>query len=324
LNNFKLLLQKINESKEYNVTKILLYRYFKINGQFVNLLVDKLKLNFEGIKDFLKKFIINRGLNLSNDEINELDDSDMRKLFCINIENQETYKDFSIFNLNEYNKNLLIESINLIENNIDYYETSYNGLIQYIKQTNITNDVYQDLYNFINDKTNINQNYPLLCEYNDINIFFKNNNSYNVNDYLKKFFHLVLSQFGNMKDFHNDNLTYYQYYNVPSISNIIEFIEQIKPEINQTKIWLKEINNDNINNYLDTTSHYLIISPFLLSYNISNDLYSKIEPIENLWVNDINNFDYRKINIKDFLRVYNNALINKDTLSNEIIKVNFI
>jgi len=185
------------------------------------------------------------------------------------------------------------------------------------------------LYNFVYDKTivNLNHEHPLLYEYNDIHQHLKEKKLYNVNDYLKKLYHLILSQFGNMKDFHNDNLTYYQHYDIPSISSIIEFIDQIKPEINQTKIWLKEIKNENVINYFDTTSHYLIISPFLFSYNISNEIYKKIEPIENLWVNDLNNFDYRKINIKDFLRVYNNALNNKkskENLSNEIIKINFL
>ena len=324
LNNLKLLLEKINETNEQNVTKILLYRYFKINNHLVNLFVDKFKLNFEEIKDFLKKFIINRGLNLSIEEFNEIDDYDMRKKFSINIENPESYKDYSIFNLNESDKKLLIASINLIENNIDYCDYSYNGLILYYKQINITNDVYQDLYNFINEKTNINLNklYPSYYEYNDINQHLKKKNSYNVNDYLRKIFHLVFSQFGNMKNFYNDNLTYYQYYNFPSFSSIIDFINQIKPEVNQTKLWLKEIKNDNVSNYLDSSSHYLLISPFIFSYNISNEIYKNIEPIDNLFVNDIYNFDYRKINIKDYLKVWSDALNNKvvkNNLSNEKI-----
>ena len=324
LNNLKLLLEKINETNEQNITKIILYRYFKINNQLVNLLVDKFKLNFEEIKDFLKKFIINRGLNLSSDEFNEIDDLDMRKKFLINIENPDAYKDYSIFNLNDFDKKLLVASINLIENNIDYCDYNYNGLILYYKQINITNDVYQDLYNYINEKTNINLNklYPSYYEYNDINQHLKEKNSYNVNDYLRKIFHLVFSQFGNMKNFHNDNLTCYQYYNFPSFSLIIDFINQIKPEINQTKIWLKEIKNDNVNTYLDSSSHYLLISPFILYYNVSNEIYKNIEPIENLFVHDITNFDYRNINIKDYLRVWSNALNNKvpkDNLSNEKI-----
>ena len=96
--------------------------------------------------------------------------------------------------------------------------------------------------------------------------------SSNVNDYLKKIYHLIFTQFGNMKDFHTDNLIYYQDYSTPLLSSIIEFIDQIKPEINQTKLWLTDIKNNNVTNYLNSISHYLIISPFLLSYNFSNEL----------------------------------------------------
>jgi hypothetical protein len=313
LNNLKILLQKINETNEYNITKMILFRYFKINGQMVNLLIDKFKLNFQGVLDFLKKFIINRGLNLSEEELNDIDESDLRKIFCINLENKEEYKDFSIFNLNDFNLNLLMDSIKLIEDNIDYYDSSYNGLIVYIKQINCTCDVYQDLYNFINEKTssNLNQLYPHLYEYNDINQYFKEKNSFNSNDYLKKIYHIIFSQFGNMKDFHNDNLTFYQFYHTPPLSDIIDFINEINTDSNLTKTWLKEIKNDNVDKYLDSVSHYLIISPFLLSYNITNELYKKIDPIDNLWVTDINNFDYRKIDINEFLKVYTTALNNK-------------
>ena len=317
LNNLKLLLEKINETKQQNITKIILHRFFKINNQFVNLLVDKFKLNFEEIKDFLKKFIINRGLNLSIDS--NIDDCDMRKLYCIDIENPEIYKDFSIFNLNDVNTKLLIESINLIENNIDYYDYTYNGLILYYKQINITNDVYQDLYNFINDKaiTTLNKQYPLFYEYTNINQHIEEKNSYCTNDYLKELYNLILSQFGNMKDYHSNNITYYKYYNTPSLSNIIDFINQINPEVSQTKLWFKNIKNDNVEKYLDTSSHYLLISPFLLYYNTTNDFYKKIQPIDNLWIDDINNFDYKNINFNDFLQVCSNALNNK----NEYFKI---
>jgi hypothetical protein len=324
LNNLKLLLEKISETKQQNLTRIILHRYFKINNHLINLLVDKFKLNFEEIKDFLKKFIINRALHLSSEEFDEIDENDMRKIFTINLENSDIYKDFSIFNFNQENTELLVESIKLIEDNIDYYEYTYNGLILYYKQINITNDVYQDLYNIVNEKTNISlsKQYPLFYEYNDINQHLEEKHSYNANDYLKKMYNLVSSQFGNMKNSYSDNLTYYQYHNSPSFSCIINFINQINPGINQTKIWLKEIMNDNVNDYLDSSSHYILISPFLLSYNMTNEIYKKIEPIDNLWVDNINNFDYRKINIKDFLRVWSNALNNKKSkynLSAELI-----
>ena len=278
LDNLKLFLEKINETKKQNITRIILQRYFKISNQMINLLIDKFKLDFDEIKDFLKKFIINRGLNF----IDELDENDLRKIFCENIENIDSYKDFSIFNFNEYNTTLLIDSINLIEENIDYYDSTFNGLIIYNKQINITNDVYQDLYNFVNEKTSINLSklYPQYYEYNNINQHFEEHTSYSVNDYLKNIYNLVFIQFGNMKEIYN-NLTYYQYHQCPKVDNIIEFINQINP--NQTNIWLNEIKNDNVNKYLDSDNHYTLISPFIG---------------ENMEFID----DYKKINIKEIFK----------------------
>jgi hypothetical protein len=50
LSNFKLYLEKINETNKQNTTKIILQRFFKININLVNLFVDKLNLGVS-IKD---------------------------------------------------------------------------------------------------------------------------------------------------------------------------------------------------------------------------------------------------------------------------------
>lgn len=324
LNNLNLFLIKINENKEQNVTKIFLNRFFKIPYYLVNLLVDKFKFNFEDIKNFLKKFIIYKGLLLTSDELLSLDDDDMRKIFCENIENPESYINLSIFNFSEINNKLLIESIKLIEDNIDYYDQTYNGLIIYNKHIITTNDSYQDLYNIINEKTNLNLSnlYPLYYEYNDINQHINKKISYNINDYLKKMFHLAFTQFGNMENYHNDNITYYEYNDTPSIIDIINFINQ--KNINPTKIWLQEINNENLNKYLDTTSHYIIISPFLLNNNLSDKIYKEIKPIDNLWITDLNYFNYKKINIKEYLKNWYDLLNNKNIKEDFNDKINFL
>jgi len=315
LNNFKLLLQQINKTKQQNITKIILHRFFQVSNQFIVLFVDKLCLNFEEIKEFLKKFIINRGLNLSKNEINNMDESDMRILMCCNIENSESYIDFSIFNLNKYDTKLLIDSIKLIEDNINYYDNTFNGLIIYVKQSYITNDSYQDLYNLINNKviTTLSEKYPLFYDYNNINLHLDNNNIYNTNDYLKEIYYLIMTQFGNMKEYHSNNITYYKYYNLPSLDNIIDFINKLNSNITQSNIWFKNIQNENVDKYLDADNHLVLITPFLLCYNTNNDFYKKIIPIDNLWVCDdnINDFDYKKINYNDFMNTWSRALNNK-------------
>ena len=83
---------------------------------------------------------------------------------------------------------------------------------------------------------------------------------------------------------------------------------------------------DNKIQWLFKSSNDVIIEESFLNKEIPEvDFYYLIGiSYEDLY---LNNFDYRKINIKDFLRVYNNALNNKkskENLSNEIIKINFL
>ena len=49
--------------------------------------------------------------------------------------------------------NIFQENLKFIEDNLDYYEEEYNGLILYTKPYNVSDDIYQDLYDFITDKS---------------------------------------------------------------------------------------------------------------------------------------------------------------------------
>ena len=142
----------------------------------------------------------------------------------------------------------------------------------------------------MNEKTinNLSKLYPLYYEYNNIKQHFdllQNKKSFNVNDYLKNMYNLVYTQFGNMKEIYN-NITYYQYHQCPRIDDIIDFINKIDVNINQPKLWLNEIKNNNVDKYLNSDTHYILISPFIYNPN---------------FINYLNNYDYKDINIKDFL-----------------------
>jgi hypothetical protein len=296
LNNLSLYLQKINETNKQNITKIILQRFFKINFNLINLFVDKFNFSFNEILLFLEKFIIYRGVNLSIEEYNNLDVCDLRKILSKNIDKSK-YTNYDIFNFTEYKLKLFIDSINLIESNLDYYENEFNGLILYNRPINITDDVYQDLYNYISDKANtkLNNIYTNLYDHISINEHLKkldylnNNNNNTTHDYLKKLYHLTITQFGNMKNYHYNNLTYYKYYDIPSINNIILYILKTIDN-DQTQKWLQEINNENIdNNYLNSISHHLLISPFI---TLLTD-----EKTDNLF-----NFKYKNIDINDFIK----------------------
>ena len=346
-NNLALLFEKIIETNELNMTRIILQRFFKINSQLINLFVDKLSYNFDQIQVFLKKFIIYNGLQLSLLEIEKLDNSDLRKMYLkeINNDQAEAYLNLSIFNLEENKQKILLDSINLITENLDWNENEFNGLIIYNKPQNITLDPYQDLYNFISEKAanNLSKQYPNYYDHININHHLKIqksmlnindptqsindptqsindptqsiNDPTQSNDYLKKLYHLIITQFGNMKDYHNNNLTWYKYYSVPSIQNLIDFIKNIPEGVNQTKQWLNEIKEENVepHKYLNSINHHLIITPFILNYSLSNEISTiikEIKPIENLWLESLETFNYRNIDIKQFFDSWENAIIN--------------
>ena len=342
--NLKLVLEKINETKEQNITKIILQRFFKVNINFVNLLVDKLKLNYNLIIIFLKNFIIYKSIQLqqmNKQEFDNLDDGDLRKIYNVNIDNPDDYLNLSIFNFTDIQKKIFNDSIQLIENNIDYCEIEFNGLILYIKSIIIADDPYQDLYNYVVNISNINLNkkYSIYNNYHDIYShlqiinYLTINTKSSSNDYLKKMYHLIITQFGNMKNFHTNNITFYSNYNVPSLDNIINFINNIDEENTNTtntitKIWLKEIKIENIDHkrYFNSINHHLLITPFLFAYKLPSEISiiaKEIKNIDNLWIdnNNVYNFNYRNIDIHTFFKEWDNALI-KAKLISKTIKIN--
>ncbi len=337
LNNLALFFDKIIETNETNTTKIILQRFFKINSQLISFFVDKLYYNFDQIQEFLKKFIIYKALILNSNDLDELDDSDLRKIYLkeINNENIETYLNLSIFNLDEVKQKILLESIELITENLDWHESEFNGLILYNKPQNITVDPYQDLYNYVSEKAsnNLSKLYPNYYDHINVNYHLKilknlsnPNNQVHSNDYLKKIYHLAITQFGNMKDYHTNNLTWYKDYTVPSIKNLTSFIRSLPEGVNQTKKWLSEIKEENVepNKYLNSINHHLIITPFVSNYSLSNQITSiikEMDPIDNLWFESVDTFNYRNIDIKKFFESWDNAMININ-LNTKVQKVN--
>uniref|UniRef100_A0A6C0ECP4 Xrn1 N-terminal domain-containing protein n=1 Tax=viral metagenome TaxID=1070528 RepID=A0A6C0ECP4_9ZZZZ len=331
-NNLVLYLEKINESNIYNITKILLHRFFKINIQIINLFIDKFKFDFNEILKFLKKFIIYKGLQLSSENFQNLYECDLRKIYIneLNHNDIELYKNIKIFNFDMLNEKLFNNFEKLIEENIDYYEFEFTGLILYNKSINITKDSYQDIYNYLSDKATNNLNTLHSKFYDHISIYQHKKNIDNlsckydeniVNDYLKKLYHLTYTQFGSMKNYHTDNLTFYKYSHTPSLNYITVFINNILLIYNKQKIWLDEISNDNLekNDYFNSINHHILISPFIKKYSFSNQINNIIndfDHIDNLWLTDINNFDYRNIDIKLFFKnwnkSYNKLLIDKN------------
>jgi hypothetical protein len=338
LANFKIYLEKINETSVQNITRIILQRFFKININLINLLVDKLSLDFGQILNFLEVFITIIGKKMDPKQLELLDDSDLRKLFVIT----NKLDDLKIIGFDESKIKLISDNFDMIQENISFYEHDFNGLILYSKPQNITKDPYQDIYNFISDKAtnNLIKKYPIYYDHLDVNQHLKLienlklNLNQDPNDYLKKMYHLVITQFGNMTEFHSDNLTWYKYLYTPSLTNLINYIEEIPLDVNQTKKWLTEIKQENVGpvNYLNSINHHLLITPFISFYNLPPEIkkiIGELEPIDNLWleqtnlkelVEQIEKFNYRSIDIVKFFKNWNDALmrINLNSKTNKI------
>ena len=335
LNSF---LKEINKTKDKNISKIILQRFFKINNNLITTLIDRLNLDFDKLLLFLKNFIIYQSLHMNETEINKLNCNDLRKIYMknFNIETKEQYMDLSIFNFTDGMKKIFLDSVNIIEENINYYEHKHNGLVLYIKPQYITMDLYQDLYNFIIDCA-VNSIVKITTEYYDyidledhlklVNTLNENNNA---NDYLKKLYHIASIQFGDMADFHSDNITYYKYNTMPSLSTIINYIDSIDPTINQSKLWATEILSDNIspNEYLNNTSHQLLISPFINTALISDEVIKMINEnhIENIFLENGKIFNYRDIDVKKYVSIFiniKNIFKIKTIIENNEIKLLF-
>jgi hypothetical protein len=134
-----------------------------------------------------------------------------------------------------------------------------------------------------------------------------------------------------MENYHSDNITYYSDIYVPNLKNLINYIDNIlNNNNNYMENILKEIKNENINNnYFNSINHYLIITPFILNYNLPQDILKiikEIKEIDNLWFNNNNlqKFKYKKINIKNFFINWNNVLINNYQKSNKINNLEYI
>jgi hypothetical protein len=325
LNNLSLYFSKINETRKQNITKIILQRYFKTNTHLINLLVYKLNLDFNEILLYLKNFIIFKATLLTNEEFDNLDEDDLRKKYLLESNNQESNNQESNnqesnnqesnnqeSNNQESNINnkyyFTQEIISILDDSIDYFESDYNGLILYNKPYIVTSDNYQDIYNYIIDKSvfTLSKQYQIFYNYNDITEHLKQINIINTidaEDYLKNIYHLIMTDFGSMKNLHSDNITFYEEYYVPSLNNIIEYLSKI--ENNKIKVWNNELSLDNLTKmeYLNSCNHHILISPFI---NNKTFLLKNInlENIKNLWIDNINDFKYRNINIKKYFECW--------------------
>ena len=314
LENFKIFLNEINNNIEINKTKILLGRYFKINFNLASYLTDKLKLNIDKIILLCKKLLFD---NAQTHE--DLDEDDLR----FKLKNKYQKLDFPL-NLNlidKYEFNLQMKKLLLILD-ISDDEDKYCGLPIYSKQFYLSEDNYENLYLHFNENiiSDLIKNYPVVYDVESsllnsksegIIDYNKNNNE--IESFLKKIFHLVVTLYGDMTLYNPNNFTYFKGYTIPTLSSLVNFLNTNK---NLEKKWTKEILNENVNsdNYINSINHHLLITPYIkeILYKFKNDdikFFIENLNVNNLWCNLENDVMYKDINLHEFLKSWKETLI---------------
>ena len=183
-----------------------------------------------------------------------------------------------------------------------------------------TNDNYQDLYNILTENTisELTSKNKVLYEPSkeDYLDFLKNEYKKNVcYSYIKKFYHIVTSFFGNLSDYHTNNITAYSYDCVPKLEHLIKYLN----ENNELEKIQKEINNENLNEreYFNSVNHHIFITAYLSVEDIKDNNIkntTKLLKLDDLWIGEKNveTFQHNKVPALSFLTNWDTAFNNNN------------
>ena len=319
--NFEMLkntIENINTHISSIVAKILIIRNFKLSINITNILTDsdKLNLDYNSIISLIKNLLIKDALVLKEkiDITNISYQDDIR----IKLLKENNKPDFSLFN--EHKMNLIKNIENELLDSLDFTNIETIGLSIYTKPYLRTKDNYQDLYNILSDTTicELSSKNSILYESSKDDYFKNLSVEYNYKmcyDYIKKIYHLVTSFFGNLTNYHSNNITAYTYNLIPKFEYLIKYLK----ENNDLDKWIKDIDEENIkdNDYFNSINHHIFITPYLTLENIKDDSIkqtTKLLKIKDLWLKDkeISEFEHNKINAKEFLEEWETALKESD------------
>jgi len=311
--SLKNILSEYEKNIKVYFTKILINRHFKLLPNITSFLVDtdKMHLDYFEILSLLKHILISDGLKYQD----KLDKEDIRyKLVEKNKDfNWETY--LNNLNYKEHIKNSLNGYLEQILDCLDFSLLENFGLGSYTKPFLKTNDNYQDLYNILSENTiselytknkilyePLKENYLELLKSN-----YDNNMCYS---YIKKIFHLVTSFFGNLKNYHTNNITAYSYDYVPKIQYLVKYLN----ENNDLDKIINEIKNENLSEseYFNTVNHHVFITAYLSFDDIKDDNIkstTRLLNVDNLWIGDktVDNFQHNKVPALEFLTNWESA-----------------
>jgi hypothetical protein len=286
--NYPNLLKFLEYLKTKNIElKIYLSRYFNIDNNSVNIIYDFFKeLDIDNFNIIMKKYLL-------NDKVLEEIESDPKK----------------VDNLNKLLKKYNMESNYNFLGDISF--RSDIGFEYFNRGLTLTEDPFQDLYNYVSEKSYYKSFLKNNIYYKNDNVFYIPNKKYNTDSYLKMVNYLVEIYFNKFDSYNPLNLNYYEYDNSPSLNSVIEYLSN---NINNN------INNNNIidvNEYFDNLSHLLFITPYLSFTDFIDkttlSIYSPdkrkiiFEELKEFFL-DLNNinFNYRELDVKKFISIWNN------------------
>lgn len=289
--NYNNLLKFLSYLKVKNLElKIYLSRYFNFDNNCVNIIYDFFKTkDIDTFNNLLKEYSNN------TDENKKYTNNIAKILDKITINhNYFLFGEIS----NEFNKN---------------FEYLNKGLI-------LSGDPFQDLYNYICDKSYYKSFFKNNIYYKNDNIFYLNDKKSNVENYLLIIHYLTSIYFNKFNNYNPLNLLFYEENYSPSLEEIINYLEK---NDNLEDNFSEKINRNFIlnNEYFDNISHLLFITPYLSFTDFSDKtnlaIYNQedrkiiFEELKDFFLDMKNiNFNYRKVNIKRFISIWNKIKIN--------------
>ena len=317
LDNFKNLLVEFEKNSKNYFTKILMTRHLRLPPHCTAFLTDveKMNLDYYQILDLVKHILINDGNKIKD----KLDKSDIRNILIEQTSpvNFDEYIN-NLVNNREHIKQQLYNYFDSILDSLDFSSIENFGLISYSKPYMKTNDNYQDLYNILTENTisELTSKNKVLYEPSKEDYLDFLKNEYNKNvcySYIKKFYHICTSFFGNLSEYHTNNITAYSYDCVPKLEYLIKYLN----ENNELEKIKKEINNENLNEreYFNSVNHHIFITAYLSVEDIKDNNIkntTKLLKLDDLWIGDKNveTFQHNKVPALNFLTNWDSAFNN--------------
>tara|TARA_B100000767_G_scaffold275522_1_gene312964 strand:- start:752 stop:2068 length:1317 start_codon:yes stop_codon:yes gene_type:complete len=297
--------------KKNNTLKINLIKKHRTYDGIYHFLINS-DISYDEFKnDYIPKYFSYCGfLKSKQNTINDLDEKyywDVYFYKKLNYEENPFKKKISDKKITMFNEEL--------NKWLNFYKTEDETEYLKIKKKNyeLEENNYQNLYQYISNLSNKigNEKYY---------IYFKNLNKINskevddviIENYLLVFYYLIKNFFINMIDYNPTNLINYSYFTVPSLDSLINYMNKNNLEDMSDK-FNKIIKNNYVksNNYFNTLSHHLFITPYLLNSNYKekidsikniNVILDELNKIENLCIKEENyNYNFKLIDPNVYL-----------------------